>query len=368
MERLNQLIILCLVLLIGSIGVSQTQYYGTYSHAPQGSTRAMALGGAYAGLSDDAAGIIYNPGGLAQGTWSFDVGGTSNTTLNREADINHDDTPDGVIFQFDFSVIAFQVGRFAAAVGQSSPYTTTIYSKNSLYERAGLSLLNIDYTAAFLVTEKLSIGVTHHATTLKEDYLTYNSQYFEHKQTGSYQSFGISYRPEKKIGFGLSYTPKTVFDVPAGVNYVVISNQPTTLSWFKGVAMPEKYTFGGFFKASEDLMYIADLDFIRPVESSVLVESPFDGNWGENQQVKTQMVQIPHGGIEYTVFSHAKKAFIWRLGSYKEPARVVGGKDRFHYTMGVELRLGALVVSASMDETSGFSNSSQSLSFVLGGS
>ena len=114
-------------------------------------------------------------------------------------------------------------------------------------------------------------------------------------------------------------------------------------------------------------MYIADLDFIRPVENSVLVESPFDGSTVMNQQVKPAMVQIPHGGIEYTVFSQPKKSFIWRLGSYKEPARVVGGSDRFHFTMGVEVRLGALVVSASMDETNGFSNASQSLSFVLGG-
>ncbi|MGE3759185.1 MAG: hypothetical protein AB7H97_15585, partial [Pseudobdellovibrionaceae bacterium] len=48
---------------------SSKSYYGTYSHAPQGSTRAMALGGAYTGLSDDASGIIYNPAGLAFGKW-----------------------------------------------------------------------------------------------------------------------------------------------------------------------------------------------------------------------------------------------------------------------------------------------------------
>jgi hypothetical protein len=348
--------------------LAPTQYYGAYSHAPQGSARAMALGGAYAGLSDDASGLVYNPAGLAHGNWNFDIGSTANTTLNREADINRDDTADGVIFHFDFLALALRLGRFTVAVGQSSPYATEIYSKSSLNQRAGIQILNTDLSLAIAVTEKLSIGLTHHDSKLKESYLTYNEQLFEDGRTGAYSTYGISYRSEKNMGFGFSYTPKTYIDVPSSVNDVTVGGFPTTLSWFKGIALPARYTFGGFFKGSSDLMYIADLDFIHPLENSVLVESPFDGGSTSNQEVKPQLVQIPHGGIEYVVYSQAKKAFIWRVGSYKEPARVVGGKDRFHFTMGVELRLGPLVVSASMDETTGFSNSSQSISIVLGGS
>ena len=348
--------------------MSQTQYYGTYSHAPQGSTRAMGLGGAYAGLSDDASGLVYNPAGLTHGEWNFDIGSTSNTTLNREADINNDNTDDGVIFRFDFLALALRWERLALALGQSSPYSTEIYSKNSLFQRAGINILNTDYTVAFLVTKNLSLGVTQHNVKLTEDYLTYGEQLYQHQEVGQYRTYGISYRPEKKIGFGLSYTPKTTIEVPASANNVSYNGNPYTITWFKGVTLPERYTFGGFFKASDDLMYIADLDFIHPAENLVLVESPFDGSNFANQEVKPQLVQIPHGGVEYKVFSQAKKSFIWRLGSYKEPARVVGGKDRFHFTMGVELHLGPLVVSVSMDETSGFSNTSQSVSFVFGGS
>jgi hypothetical protein len=368
MRIFNQLILLCLIQAVSLWANSQTQYYGTYSHAPQGSTRAMALGGAYAGLSDDASGLVYNPAGLGHGQWTFDVGSTSNTTLNREADINGDDTSDGVIFHFDFNAVALRWWRLALAFGQSSPYSTEIYSKSSLNYRAGIRILNTDYSVAILLTENLSLGVTHHAAKLKEDYLYYNTPLIENEQSTQYLTYGLSYRPEKHIGFGFSYTPKTLIDVPNSANEVSLNGFPTTLYWFKGVALPERYTFGGFFKGAGDIMYIADLDFIRPVENSVLVESPFDGNSSANQEVKPTLVQIPHGGIEYIVFSQPKKTFIWRVGSYKEPARVVGGKDRFHFTMGVELRLGPLVVSASMDETTGFSNSSQSISFVLGGS
>lgn len=367
--RINkQLILFCFVVVASLKAMAQTQYYGTYSHAPQGSSRAMALGGAYAGLSDDASGLVYNPAGLGHGQWTFDVGSTSNTTLNREADINGDNTLDGVIFHFDFNALALRWGRLAFAFGQSSPYSTEIYSKNSLNNRAGIQILNTDYSLALLVTENLSLGVTQHSSVLKEDYLMYNSPIIENEQTARYLTYGLSYRPEKRIGFGFSYTPKVLIDVPESMNETSQYGYPVTLYWFKGVALPEHYTFGGFFKGTGDVMYIADLDFIRPVENSVLVESPFDGGSVSNQEVKRQLIQIPHGGIEYTLFSQPKKTFIWRVGSYKEPARVVGAKDRFHFTMGVELRLGPLVVSASMDETTGFSNSSQSVSFVWGGS
>jgi len=356
-----------LILSVVCISRAQTTYYGTYSYAPQGSARAMALGGAYAGLSDDATGLVYNPAGLSHGTWKFDLGNTSNTTMDREADINNDNTLDGVIFHFDFLALAIRLGSFTLAAGQSSPYSTEIYAKSSLFQRAGISILNSDYSLSYLLTTNFSIGVTHHYSTLKENYLTYNDNYFTSKHQGEYSSYGISYRANKDMGFGISYTPKTIIDVPASEDQVLLNGFPSTLNWFKGIALPERYTFGGFFKGSSDLMYIADLDFIHAVENSVLVESPFDNQGNSNFEVKSKLVQIPHGGIEYTVFSQAKKSFIWRIGSYKEPARVVGGKDRFHFTMGVELRLGPLVVSSSMDETTGFSNSSQSISLVFGG-
>lgn len=346
---------------------SETTYYGTYSHAPQGSSRAMGLGGAYTGLSDDASGIVFNPAGLSHGSWTFDFGSTSNTTMNREADINRDNTLDGAIFNYNFLALALKLSRFTFAIGQSSPYSSEIYSRNSLNQRAGITLLNTDYTIALLITPRFSIGMTQHNSILTEDYLTYGENYFKSTYKGQYSTFGISYRSDKDMGFGISYTPKFIIDVPSTDNEVSLNGNPTTLDWFRGIALPERYTFGGFFRGSADLMYIADLDFIRAVDNSVLVESPFDNYGSSNYEVKSKLVQIPHGGIEYTVFSQAKRAFIWRVGSYKEPARITGGKDRFHFTMGVELRLGPLVVSASMDETSGFSNSSQSISLVLGG-
>lgn len=351
----------------GQYCLGQTQYYGTYSHAPQGSSRAMALGGAYTGLSDDATGIIYNPAGLAQGTWTFDAGSTANTTLNREADVNNDGSADGVIFHFDFSALALRWGSLAFGYGQSSPYSTQIYSDSSLFNRAGIELKNTDYTLSYKMTDSLSIGLTQHNTVLSESYIANSSTNQNAEAKSQYSTYGISYRVEKKMGFGFSFTPSVKIDVSNSYNSITSGNSTYTISWFKGVALPTRYTFGGFFKSSEDLLYIADLDFIKPLENSVLVENPFTQTSSSNQEVKPQTIQIPHGGIEYTVFSKPKRTFIWRVGSYREPARVVGGKDRFHFTMGVELRLGALVVSASMDETSGFSNSSQSVNFILGG-
>lgn len=288
--------------------------------------------------------------------------------MNREADVNRDNALDGVSFQFNFLAIAGRLGPLTLAIGKSSPYSTEIYSRSSLFQRAGISIQNTDYTIAFALTPNFSIGATQHNSELNENYLTYNETYYQSIHKGQYMTYGISYRADRDMGYGFSYTPKMIIDVPDSENQVSNGSFTTNLNWFRGIALPERYTFGGFFRGSSDLMYIADLDFIRAVDNSVLVESPFDNHNSTNYQVKAKLVQIPHGGIEYTVFSQAKKTFIWRLGSYKEPGRIAGGSDRFHYTMGVELRIGALVVSASMDEATGFSNSSQSINIVLGGS
>jgi hypothetical protein len=158
------------------------------------------------------------------------------------------------------------------------------------------------------------------------------------------------------------------FEVDPSVNQNIgwySSNQD--FGWFKGVVTPERYTLGGFYKASDRLIYAADLDIIKPVENSIFVVNPFS-NWSfaSGEEIKTQLVQIPHGGIEYKVVNEKRRGFIWRAGGYREPARSASTEDRLHLTMGVELRLGPFVVSASMDECSGFTNSSQSASLVLG--
>jgi len=45
--------------------------------------RAQGMGGAYAGVSDDASGVVYNPGGLAFAQ-SNDISGSANAFYNKK--------------------------------------------------------------------------------------------------------------------------------------------------------------------------------------------------------------------------------------------------------------------------------------------
>jgi hypothetical protein len=359
-----------LILFFTEYGLSQVpakQYYGAYTHTPQGSTRAMGIGGAYTGLSDDAAGIIYNPAGLPFGDWTFDLGSTLNLSVNKEVDINNDKKEDGVPLRFQFMSAATHLGPFAFAVGRSSPFSADLYSSSWNGSQASLRITNSDFLFATKIGSDYSIGLTMHQSLLYSSYKSFNYSW-QNEVSGKNYTAGISYRPEKNLGFGLSYTPMQKFEVDSSVNQNIgWSSANDTFGWFKGVVTPERYTLGGFYRASDRLVYAADLDIIKPVENSIFVVNPFS-NWSfaANQEIKTQLVQIPHGGIEYKIINEKRKGFTWRAGGYREPARSASALDRMHFTMGVELRLGPITVSASMDECSGFTNSSQSTNLVFG--
>jgi hypothetical protein len=343
------------------------QYYGAYSHTPQGSTRAMGIGGAYTGLSDDAAGIIYNPAGLPFGDWTFDVGSTLNLNINKEVDVNNDKKADGVPLKFQFFSAAVHVGPFVFAAGRSSPFSADIYGNTWNNSTAALRITNDDLLFASKLGSNLAFGITMHQSVLYSDYKS--TQYnWQNEVKGKNYTAGIAYRPERNLGFGLSYTPMQKFEVDPAINQNIgYDSLSQEYGWFKGVATPERYTLGGFFKSSDRLTYAADLDVIKPVENSIFVVNPFS-NWGytPGEEIKTQLVQIPHGGIEYKIVNEKRRGFIWRVGGYREPARSAAAEDRLHFTMGVELRLGPISISSSMDECAGFTNSSQSASLVLG--
>lgn len=342
-------------------------YYGTYSHAPQGSARALGLGGAYTGLSDDAAGVIYNPAGLALGNFHFDVGKTDNFTFNKETDINNDGILDGVPFQYQFNSFALKLGSLAMAIAISTPYQANMIGTFGSFQTAQIQILSQDLILAYQLASSISLGVLARSETLKESYFQVGSPAIETSSKASSYILGFSYRPEKTLGFGISYTPKTVIDIDTNINQKISSGftDPTS-GWFQGIVFPQKITLGGFYGGSENIVYIADLDFITAPENTVYVKSPFTTSANTFTQIKTYTFQIPHGGIEFTLLKDDKKKFIWRVGGYREPARVVGADDRLHVTMGVEVRMGPIVASASMDETNGFSNSSQAISLTIG--
>ncbi len=327
----------------------------------------MGMGGAYAGVSDDAAGIVYNPAGLAFGEWIFDIGQTTNTTVNEEADINGDRRADAAAYQFQFSAVALRLGPIAIAAGQSSPYNISIRPADADRENAKMQIKSNDFLLAFAVSKSLSVGVTYREESLYQSYEAWQIPPVENEVRGHSYTAGISYRPRDEMGFGAAYTPPRKFYVDPSVNaktsFYPVSSEA---GWFKSAMIPEHLVFGGFFRASNRFMYVADLDFYRPDSTLIFVESPFEGLQYSSAPIRSQLVQIPHGGIEYIVLKEKKKEFIWRVGGYREPARVEGGSDRLHFTMGVDLRLGPIVVSAAMDEATGFTNSAQSIGISFG--
>jgi hypothetical protein len=161
---------------------------------------------------------------------------------------------------------------------------------------------------------------------------------------------------------GYYYSPKVVLDVNSDINYQIGAiGWQKDYEWFKSVMIPEKKSVGFFFRPSESIVISLDVDSFPARSDLIVVESPFESGSLTNKDIINKTVNIPHGGIEFTLHKEKLREVYFRLGGYQEPMRVVGGEDRMHATMGLEVRLGPVNINVSMDEAKNFTNSSQSI-------
>ena len=76
-------------MLLGEMSFAQSdpKQYGGFALFPQGSSRVMGMGGAFAAVADDVFAIPFNPAGLSFSEEIFLFGGTQNRVINREANL-----------------------------------------------------------------------------------------------------------------------------------------------------------------------------------------------------------------------------------------------------------------------------------------
>ncbi len=350
-------------LFIAVIGLSspralaQQYVYGAYSQFPQGSSRAMAMGGAYTGISDDVFGVLYNPAGPALGKWSVDAGGTKNSVTNRETPIFGTSTSFGLPYDFIFAAMGARIGSWVLAIGMSSPYSLKY---QGLSETAELSIFSADIYLAKKFGDKFSIGIGGHGEKLTESYKDTTLGYdVKTEADTSFVSYGLMYRGGKG-GFGASYSPTHSFDIDDNLN-----TQLGSTVWFRDAVVPGRMKYGVFYKLSDDKTVAIDLDNIEAISNAIFVGSGISGASSETPIIDKKQ-SILHGGFEWAVSKSNKNEIYLRFGGYKEPSRVESVADRMHLTFGLEVRFGPAVLSVAYDQARDFTNTAQGFSLSFG--
>ena len=312
--------------------------YGAYNVYPQGSTRAVGMGGGLTALSDDASGILFNPAGLAFGKASFSIDGSNNPVENTELGTAFTNNS---TFQFAAALIRF--GDWGLGLGMSSPYVfkgesstfdpITFQARTLEFE---VSVVSGDIVLAKKFDRGFSIGVAGHYEMATEKLVERDgagTAVSGHKEneTNIYPVVGLSFRGNN-YGFGVSYTPlrKIDFDENADSNI-------GTRTFYRDIEAPEKFTVGFFYNVNRKLMVSVDLDKIGPPKNSILVGTGITGNSsdtsGDEVAYAESEVSILHGGIEYKFVESNANDVTFRIGAYNEPSRVVSSTFSFTDTV-----------------------------------
>ena len=333
--------------------------FGAFGLYPTGSTRVLAMGGAFVGLADDASSVISNPAGVSMSRWRFDLQGTTNRVVNREGDINLDGTNDGYPYNFVYTAAAVRFGFLGLGAGYSTPYDAHEDFGGSSSSEQKILIESYDVTLSLRFFKNFAIGATLHqeraSMSFRDNF--YNEQ-AEDSDEYVYPTAGIIFRPQRKWGIGITYSPERRYAIDDNLNDQLTS----TYKWFQDLVIPAKLSLGFSLKMKKRLTIVGDMDIYYLTKDTYLMGSDsFDSS---NKFIEKQY-PIWHGGFELEVIDRKNIEFIWRGGGYQEPARLVGRSPRFHFTMGVEVRFGFVKFSAAYDQAKDFTSFSQSVGLSI---
>ncbi len=295
MSRIHKIVVFILAMLPAFTANAIDKAYGAYGLYITGSTRVLAMGGAFVGLADDATSVISNPAGLALSRWTFDLQGTSNRVINREGDIDSDGTNDGLPYNFLYSAAALSIGPFGLGAGYSVPYKTEDNFGGLSTSKQKILIESLDVALALKITKSIAIGATLHkekATISFED--SSNSDMAEDTSEFTYPSLGLIFRPEKKWGFGITYSPERRYDIDDNINSTLIS----TFNWFQDLVIPAKLNLGFSLQLKKSLTLVGDMDIYYPTEETYLIGS---NSLAENHKFIEKQYTLWHGGFEFSV-------------------------------------------------------------------
>lgn len=335
--------------------------YGAYGHYPVGSTRVLAMGGAFVGLADDGSTVVTNPAGLSMMNEKFSIGGGDNRIVNKEATFGSGTQEVAPPYTSLYRSLGARIGWLGVGFAYSNPYQVDYQQSINGYGHQILEVESYDAAIAISFFKKLSLGVTARSERVRVGYIGVDGRPIQSKADGIYPLVGALFEFDQKARLGFSYSPERRYNIDESLE----SQLPPTVAidWFHDVVIPAKATLGLSAKIRERLRGVGDIDIFMPVKNAIFVGALSSNR---NAAILEQQQTVIHGGFEFSVLKEKNLEFNWRGGGYNEPHRLATSKDRLHFTMGVEFRFWCITVAAAYDQAQDFSNLSQSIGISLG--
>ena len=294
------------------LGLSSSQAFADQQHYRNVVTgeRAQGLGGAYSGVSDDASGVFYNPGGLAFAQ-SNDISGSANafyskTATYKKAIPGGDDWKEksGGTFAPFFGTMQKMDAVYPGLVGGFAYYTldTELKDQDSLLvDKAGIARYHRSANQkaatwagtgalAYRVSPALGIGMSigyinvDELVQISQNYtLTNGAEYYMSSTReslvahGMQFGLGVQWAASAKVVFGASlrtgsYASQKYFQTADSLVYVTgksLSSDPTVVKSNNPLgSMPLELRGGVAVYASTKLLLTSDVDWHAAVDDT----------------------------------------------------------------------------------------------------
>lgn len=313
----------------------------------------MAMGGASVGVGGDVFAIASNPAGLSSSDERFLVGGTQNRVVNREAELI-DQIDLSRPYEYMLFAGVYNFKKFSLGLAYTAPYAQNLeldfQSTETLIEAYQMAL-------SFKVTDKFFIGLLGEMSQAKLAYKDTGASIDLKEEVQQFNWIAGLFLQGKKISIGLSYRPSLHYDFDESENGAL------GFDFFRDMKRPAQLNLGFSYRPKEKLLLAFDIDFVEKLDDTVLIGSSLYS--GEIPIVEESRV-VYHGGLEYQLLKKSSTEVLCRVGAYQEPTRLYGGRSRFHYTLGLEVRLGPAILSVSFDQAESFDNTAQGFSISVG--
>ena len=319
--------------------------------------RAIALGGAFAGIADDASAIYYNPAGLSflESGFTVSINAFNARPIYEYSDSLGTDLESRVNYSMPQLFFTFKASdRLTLGFGAYVPYAGGGMEWNEssldLYIESYMGIISLTPTLAYKVSEQLSIGINLNIyRSILED--TRTMDYVGTvvtKENGSALSLGIGlmFKPVERLSLGLDIrgparmkmTGKTTVPItdPTLGSFEVALSSETQFN------LPWDFEVGVAYRISDKFLFSTGAQYTM---------------WSALDTIDKTLKNVPGYGDQETVQPmNFKNIFLWRAGL------------EYVATEGLSLRVGVGIDRwATPEETLDFSNIDVDKFSLLGG-
>jgi len=278
--------------------------------------RAIAIGGAFAGIADDTSAIFYNPAGLAfqQKNFALSINGFNVWPTHEYSDSLGSNLQSKTAFSVPQFFITFKTNeKLTLGFGVYTPYAGGGVEWQDdglgLHLDSFMGITSLTPSLAYQINEKISIGFTVniYRAVIEDTRTLQNIGTIRTEENGSAISvgFGLMLKPNEKLGIGLSVRGPAKMKLSGKTTVPMeipeLGSFEANLSSETQFNLPWDFSMGLSYKLSEKFLLSTSVQYTM---------------WSALDNVEKTLKNIPTVGDQKTVEPmNFKNILLWSVGA-----------------------------------------------------